>query len=364
MKARLVLEDGTVFVGESFGAEGSAKGEVVFNTGMTGYQEILTDPSYCGQIVTMTYPLIGNYGYNEEDVESTRPHVKGFIVRELCSNPSNFRSMGRLEEYLKQHGIMGLQGIDTRALTRKIRVCGAMKGIITTEDTDVEELVKQAASHKSLSEQNLVEQVTTPRPYKWGGKGYRLAVVDLGVKHNILRSLVDTGFEVMVFPAWAAAKEIMEYQPHALFLSNGPGDPEKAETTIKTVKQLIGKLPIFGICLGHQILALALGGKTYKLKFGHRGSNHPVKDLETGRVYITSQNHGFAVDESTLPESLKVTHKNLNDSTVEGMKHTKLPVFSVQYHPEASPGPRDSGYLFEKFKAMVDGDRKCQKITA
>lgn len=364
MKARLVLEDGSVFEGESFGAEGSVKGEVVFNTGMTGYQEILTDPSYCGQIVTMTYPLIGNYGYNNDDMESSKPHVKGFIVRELCSKPSNFRSIGRLEKYLKQHNIIGLEGIDTRALTRKIRVMGAMKGIITTQDLSVEELKHRAKLHKSLSEQDLIQQVTASKPYKWGGRGYKLAVIDLGVKYNILRSLAKSGFEVMVFPAWAAPKDIMDYGPHGLFLTNGPGDPQKARDAIKTVKQLLGKLPIMGICLGHQIIALAMGGNTYKLKFGHRGSNHPVKDLETGKVYITSQNHGFAVDGKTLPPELKVTHQNLNDGTVEGLKHTKLPVFSVQYHPEASPGPQDSQYLFKKFKAMVEGGEKCQRITA
>ncbi|MHB1418818.1 MAG: glutamine-hydrolyzing carbamoyl-phosphate synthase small subunit [Bacillota bacterium] len=351
MLSVLVLEDGTVFQGQAFGYPGKTSGEVVFNTGMTGYQEVLTDPSYTGQIVTMTYPLIGNYGINEEDEESRGPKVRGLVVREFCSYPSNWRSTETLEDYLKRYRIPGIFGIDTRALTRKIRSHGTMRGVISSREEDVhnpEQLILEAAS-LTVNGPELVRAVTTPEAYHIPGEGLRVAVLDFGIKQNILRVLRGIGCDLTVFPSRATVSEVLAVDPDGIFLSNGPGDPKDVPEAIETIKALVGKKPIFGICLGHQILGLAMGADTYKLKFGHRGSNHPVKDLASQRVYITSQNHGYAIKAETLPESLAVTHVNLNDGTVEGMTHRELPIYSVQYHPEAAPGPEDSRYLFDRF---------------
>ncbi|MDL1955654.1 MAG: glutamine-hydrolyzing carbamoyl-phosphate synthase small subunit [Candidatus Desulfofervidus auxilii] len=372
MKAILVLEDGTTFYGNSFTGEGEVVGEVVFNTGMTGYQEILTDPSYKGQIVTMTYPLIGNYGINEEDIESNRIHVEGFIVKEYCPFPSNWRSKKTLADYLKEAGVLGIEGIDTRALTRHIRLQGAMNGIISTKDFDIESLSNKLKAFPGLIGRDLATPVSCKHPFLWqGGKKvkvkylspsvwqdskrpYKVVAIDCGIKFNILRELEKRGCEMLVVPAKVTAKEILETKPDGIFLSNGPGDPAAVVHVIKQVKELIGKKPIFGICLGHQILGLALGGKTFKLKFGHRGINHPVKNLATGRVEITSQNHGFCVDiDSLTGKGMEITHINLNDNTLEGMRHRYLPLFSVQYHPEASPGPHDASYLFDEFIQMM-----------
>ena len=362
MRAMLVLSDGTHFEGESFGAAGEKIAEVVFNTSMTGYQEILTDPSYKGQMVAMTYPLIGNYGVNEEDVESQGPKVDGFIVRQLAKLHSNWRSTTTLENYLAGHGIVAIQGVDTRALTRRLRIQGAMMGIISTENCDVEDLAKKVSSAPGMTGQDLVKVVTTPSSYDWNHKGeFNVVAVDFGIKTNILRCLEETGCRVKVVPGTFRADDVLKMNPDGIFLSNGPGDPAAVTYAIDEVKKLLGKKPIFGICLGHQILGLALGGKTYKLKFGHRGGNQPVMDRISGRVAITSQNHGFAVDEASLdPKNVEVTHINLNDKTVEGMRHKKYPVFSVQYHPEASPGPHDSLYLFDRFKELM-AQSKCQK---
>ncbi|MHB1126631.1 MAG: glutamine-hydrolyzing carbamoyl-phosphate synthase small subunit [Bacillota bacterium] len=351
MLAVLVLEDGTVFRGQAFGYPGKTNGEVVFNTGMTGYQEVLTDPSYTGQIVTMTYPLIGNYGVNEEDEESQGPKVRGLVVREFCSYPSNWRSKETLEEYLIRYHIPGIAGLDTRALTRKIRSHGTMRGVLSSQEEDVNNpagLVEEAAS-LCVNGPGLVRSVTTSTPYHIPGDGPRVAVMDFGIKQNILRVLGSMGCDLTVFPSSVAASEVLSAEPDGVFLSNGPGDPKDVPEAIETIRTLIGQKPIFGICLGHQILGLAMGADTYKLKFGHRGSNHPVKDLANQRVYITSQNHGYAIKAETLPENLAVTHINLNDSTVEGMTHRELPIYSVQYHPEAAPGPEDSRYLFDQF---------------
>ena len=362
-KAILVLEDGKTFHGLSFGAEGETIGEVCFNTGMTGYQEILTDPSYCGQIVTMTYPHIGNYGVNPEDVESDKIQVAGFVVREVTEIPSNHRSVNSLGNYLKEANIVGIQGIDTRALTRHIRSHGAMKGIINTSDLNEESLMKKVKSAPSMKGLDLAKVVSTPHSYVWEKEkgerskeqksGYKIAAIDYGIKYNILRLLETHECDITVFPATVTASDILEFNPDGVFLSNGPGDPAAVTYGIKTVKSLLGKKPIFGICLGHQILALALGAKTYKLKFGHRGCNHPVKNLSTGTVEITSQNHGFAVDPESLPGNVEVTHTSLNDQTVEGLKRTDVHAFSVQYHPESSPGPHDSRYLFSTFINMM-----------
>ena len=351
--AKLILENGTIFSGISFGAEGETIGEVCFNTGMTGYQEILTDPSYCGQLITMTYPHIGNYGVNEEDVESNKIHAAGFIVREENVVPSNFRSTQSLGEYLRAQKIVGIQKIDTRMLTRILRDEGAMNGIISTFDLDNDSLLQKVKTAPSMDGLDLAKVVTCDKSYKWSKGKHKIAAIDFGIKHNILRLLESHGCDVTVFPATASSTEILNINPDGIFLSNGPGDPAAVTYGIKTVKELLGKKPLFGICLGHQILALALGAKTYILKFGHRGCNHPVKNLKTGKVEITSQNHGFAVDPETIPKNVVITHNSLNDQTVEGLKCTDVPAFSVQYHPESSPGPHDSRYLFEEFIKLM-----------
>jgi len=355
VKALIALEDGTVFEGVSFGICGERCGEIVFNTSMTGYQEILTDPSYKGQIVTMTYPLIGNYGVNPDDAESRKPFIEGLIVRECSRIASNWRSKQTLSDYLKENNIIGIEGIDTRSLTRHIRLKGAMQAVISTEDLDKKRLIKKAKDSPGLIGRDLVREVTSEEIQHWNNKGkYKVVVIDCGVKFNILRMLEESGCQVIVVPAKTKAKQILNIKPDGILLSNGPGDPAGVPYVAKTVKKLLGKLPIFGICLGQQILGLTLGGKTYKLKFGHRGGNHPVKDLETGKVAITAQNHGFCVDIDSLNKAdIEVTHINLNDNTLEGMKHKKLPIFSVQFHPEASPGPHDAGYLFKGFVDMM-----------
>jgi carbamoyl-phosphate synthase small subunit len=375
MEARLTLEDGRTFACRSFTGPGEAGGEVVFNTSMTGYQEVLTDPSYSGQMVTMTYPLMGNYGVNGQDVESARIQVAAFLVKEYQPFPSNFRSTQSLADYLKGQGVLGVEGLDTRALTRHIRNGGAMRAIISTTDLDPESLKRRANAIPSMVGMDLARDVSTTRPYRWTeGKPEALAddrkldksiwrrrgerpsvvAIDFGLKYNIARCLDRVGVEVLVVPAFTEASTIMAMAPDGLFLSNGPGDPEPVVYGIETTRELLGRLPIFGICLGNQILGLALGGRTYKLKFGHRGANQPVKNLDTGRVEITSQNHGFAVDmESLGHDTVDVTHINLNDNTVEGIRHRRLPAFAVQYHPEASPGPHDAAYLFDQFIAMM-----------
>ena len=351
--AKLILENGTIFSGISFGAEGETIGEVCFNTGMTGYQEILTDPSYCGQLITMTYPHIGNYGVNEEDVESNKIHASGFIVREENVVPSNFRSSQSLGEYLRDQKIVGIQKIDTRMLTRILRDEGAMNGIISTVNLDDDSLLQKVKMAPSMDGLDLAKVVTCDKSYKWSKGKHKIAAIDFGIKHNILRLLESHGCDVTVFSATASTTEILNINPDGIFLSNGPGDPAAVTYGIKTVKELLGKKPLFGICLGHQILALALGAKTYKLKFGHRGCNHPVKNLKTGGVEITSQNHGFGVDTDSLSENVEVTHLSLNDQTVEGLKCINVQAFSVQYHPESSPGPHDSRYLFQNFIDMM-----------
>jgi carbamoyl-phosphate synthase small subunit len=365
-KAMLLLEDKSLFIGRSFGAEGEVLGEVVFNTSMSGYQEILTDPSYCGQIVTMTYPLIGNYGVNNEDVESFKPFVKGFIVRDYKDRTSNWRAQETLGSYLNKNNIIGIDNIDTRFLTRKLRTRGALNGIISTVDLDPESLYEKLKLFPSMEGLDLVKDVTPKEKYTWTDKDiwvndrfklegdFKVAVIDYGVKWNILRILTALGCKLTVFSAYSSADEIMSIKPDGVFLSNGPGDPAAVNYAINTLSDLFGKLPIFGICLGHQLMGLASGAKTFKLKFGHHGANHPVKRLETGEVEITSQNHGFAIDSESIDKSnWEVTHVNLNDKTVEGIMHKKLPIFSVQYHPEASPGPHDSCYLFKKFCELM-----------
>lgn len=348
MKGKLILQDGTVFEGKAFGYLKDSVGEVVFNTSMTGYGEVLTDPSYYGQIVTMTYPLIGNYGINLELVESSGVHVKGFIVREKCDFPNNFRCEMDIETYLKQNKVIGLEGIDTRALTKILRKNGSMKGIITLEHNELEDV-----EHKleQFSNTEAVNTVTRKEVEYIKGNGKKVAIMDYGVKKNIIRSFKRRDCDITVLPASTTAKEVLDLDPDLIFLSNGPGDPEDLVSVIDNIKDLIGKKPIAGICLGHQLLALALGGQTSKLKFGHRGGNHPVKDLEEGKVFITSQNHGYYV--SDVPKQVKVTQINLNDNTVEGMRHEELPIYSVQYHPEACPGPKDNDYIFDKFLDLI-----------
>ena len=367
-KAILALEDGRAFEGIAFGADGEAYGEVVFNTSMFGYQEILSDPSYKGQIVTMTYPLIGNYGANDEDLESSGPQVEGFVVKELSRIASNWRSGYSLEDFLKKANIIGIQGVDTRALTRHIRTHGAKKGVLSTLDSDIDTLVKKAAASPGLVGRDLVKEVTCSSVMtgeEFSGmkmpsgmeQERHVVAIDCGMKRNIVRMLMREGCRVSVVPAGTGAEDIIALNPDGLFLSNGPGDPEGVPYVIESVRALIGRVPVFGICLGHQILGLALGGQTYKLKFGHRGANHPVMDLLTGKVEITAQNHGFAVNIDALKErvpDIELTHINLNDKTVEGMRHTSLPVFSVQYHPEASPGPHDAGHLFRRFTELME----------
>lgn len=370
-KALLVLKDGTIFHGYSFGFPGDAKGEVVFNTSMMGYQEILTDPSYRGQIVTMTYPMIGNYGVNNADVESARPQVEGFIVKEYSETFSNFRASGSLSDYLFRHRIVGLEGIDTRALVRHIRDAGAMPGLISTTDFNEKRLKEKARALPSMEGQDLVADVSCKKPYSWkegtvdptdkksgqkkksAGK-YKVVAYDFGVKQNILRHLVDQGCEVLVVPAKTTAAEIMELHPDGVFLSNGPGDPAAVDYAIKNVSDLAGKVPIFGICLGHQILGLSQGAKTFKLKFGHRGGNQPIKNLENEKIEIASHNHGFAITKDSVKNAGALTHLNLNDDTVAGFKNSAKKYFAVQYHPEASPGPHDSHYLFEQFRQLMD----------
>ena len=368
--AKLALEDGTVFAGHSFGAAGEVDGEVCFNTSMTGYQEIITDPSYRGQIVAMTYPEIGNYGVNAEDVESARPHLSGFVVRELSRRRSNFRSQGDLGDYLARAGVLGLTGIDTRALVRRLRIRGAMRGVLSTADRNDASLVAKAQASPGLVGRDLVREVVPAASRNWteslsswsklpGETPHELAdaphvvALDFGMKWNIPRHLHDMGCRVTVVPGTATAEEVLSHQPAGVFLSNGPGDPEPLVYAIETIRGVLQEKPVFGICLGHQLLALACGAKTFKLKFGHRGGNQPVMNLQTGAVEITSQNHGFAVDEASLPPELEVTHRNLNDQTIEGLRHRDLPAFCVQYHPEASAGPHDSNYLFRQFLDLL-----------
>ncbi|MEN6464024.1 MAG: glutamine-hydrolyzing carbamoyl-phosphate synthase small subunit [Syntrophaceae bacterium] len=358
MKAYLALEDGTVFAGRSFAGRGEAEGETCFNTSMTGYQEILTDPSYKGQIITMTYPLIGNYGVNREDAESRGVHAAAFVVKEYQPVPSNWRSEMSLADYLEKNNVIGIEGIDTRALTKHLRVKGAMKGVIATGDIDPAGLVRKAQQSPGLVGRDLVREVTCAAPFRWKNSPeapqFKVVAFDFGVKFNILNMLARRGCDVTVVPATTGAAEVRALKPDGIMLSNGPGDPEPVTYAVKTIRELMGEFPIFGICLGQQLLGLALGGKTFKLKFGHRGANHPVKNLRTGKVEITAQNHGFCVDlDSIKGHDVEITHMNLNDGTLEGMRHKTLPLFSVQYHPEASPGPHDADYLFAEFMEMM-----------
>jgi carbamoyl-phosphate synthase small subunit len=379
MNAILALEDGRCFEGSSFAATGTRTGEICFNTSMTGYQEVITDPSYRGQIVAMTYPQIGNYGINPQDAESREPHIRAFVIGELCEVPSNWRSSQPLAAYLAHHGVLGIQGIDTRALTQHLRSRGAMRACVSTELTR-ESAIAAAVDSPHMAGMDYVKEVSTQAPYAWvdesrrwvlpnpsiGQTGphealpptrHRIVAYDFGIKFNILRRLRQEGFEVEVLPSTTTAAEVLARNPDGIFLSNGPGDPAALGYIHEELRQLIGKKPVFGICLGNQLLAHAFGGKTFKLKFGHRGGNQPVKDLRTGKISITSQNHGFAVDPESLPAHIEVTHINLNDGTVEGIRHRDLPVFSVQYHPEAAPGPNDASYFFAEFAALIESTK-------
>ena len=361
MKRQLILEDGTAFIGEAFGSDVDTTGEIVFTTGMTGYQEVLTDPSYCGQIVTFTYPLVGNYGINLEDFESIVPAVHGLIVKEYAEFPSNFRNRLSLDEYCKDKNIPGLAGIDTRMLTKKLREVGTMKGKFCSVDVNVDEVVAELKATPMFT--NHVERVSTQKPYRSPGRGNRVVLVDFGMKHGILRELTKRNCDVTVVPYNITAKEIFGLAPEGIMLSNGPGDPKDVTVAIDMIKEVVGKVPLFGICLGHQLFALANGANTSKLKFGHRGANHPVKSLETGKVAITSQNHGYAVEEeSVFGTDLEITHVALNDGTVEGLKHKEYPAFTVQYHPEASPGPEDANYLFDQFINMMEEHKREGKL--
>src|SRR5437867_2446158 len=361
MRAILALEDGRSFEGRAFGAIGETSGEVVFNTSMTGYQEILTDPSYAGQVVVMTCPHIGNYGTNSQDEESRKPFVEGFVAREFSAVHSNWRAQQSLEEYLRHHNIVAVSDIDTRAIVRHIRTRGALRGIISSADLDPARLVERARAVRTMLGCDLASQVSCDQPYRWHGPGdapaerpYKVVAYDFGIKHNILNNLARLGCSVIVVPGGTSAEDALAHKPDGVFLSNGPGDPEPLEDAVRTIRSLLGRVPVFGICLGHQLMGLAFGGKTFKLKFGHRGANQPVKNLLTGQVEITAQNHGFAVDPDSISLSeVELTHINLNDHTLEGMRHKSLPAFSVQYHPEASPGPHDSHYLFEEFKRLM-----------
>jgi carbamoyl-phosphate synthase small subunit len=376
MRAILALEDGRTFEGESFGAAGTTTGEICFNTSMTGYQEVITDPSYRGQIVAMTYPEIGNYGVNDLDGESAQPHIRGFVIGELCAAPSNWRATMSLADYFSNHGVLGIEDIDTRALTKHLRSRGAMRSCLTTELGSAE-AVEAARQSPSMEGMDYVKEVSTPDSYLWSAESrewtipnvcsgqqgnylplcdvrHRIVAFDFGIKYNILRRLRQAGLEVELLNARTSASEVLRRNPDGIFLSNGPGDPAALGYIHEEMRQLIGKKPIFGICLGNQILGHAFGGKTFKLKFGHRGGNQPVKDLRSGKISITSQNHGFAVDADSLPANVEVTHVNLNDGTVEGIRHKEHPVFSVQYHPEASPGPNDASYFFREFAQMID----------
>jgi len=376
MKAVIALEDGTVFEGLSFTGRGETVGEIVFNTSMSGYQEVLTDPSYTGQMVVMTYPLIGNYGVNPDDMESAAVHPKAFLVKEYNAIPCNYRARQNLADFLKDHGVLGVEGFDTRALVRHIRTVGAMKAIVSTEDTDPDSLVDKAKNWPGLIGRDMVKRVSCQDPYGWSAdhtpipgtsfetatgspEALKVVAFDFGIKYNQLRILTDKGCRVQVVPATTDAAAVLAMQPDGIFLSNGPGDPAGVEGVVTTIRELLGRLPIFGICLGHQMLGLAYGGSTYKLKFGHRGGNQPVKDLHTGRVEITSQNHGFCVDMSTLdPDQVELTHSNLNDGSCEGMRHRRYPAFSVQYHPEHAPGPHDAMYLFDRFIELIHEQRR------
>jgi carbamoyl-phosphate synthase small subunit len=377
MEAILALEDGRVWRGRSFGASAEVIGEVVFNTAMTGYQEILTDPSYCGQIVTMTYPLIGNYGVNQQDIESRRVFAEGFVVRELSRTASNWRSEMPLDDYLRAHDVPGISDIDTRSLVRHIRERGSMRGCLSTLGTGERSVIERARSAPDMKGLDLASVVTCPEPYIWTddqsyaygsprllhprvpasaavAPRFHVVAYDFGLKHNSLRNMASLGCRVTVVPAHTSAEDVIALKPDGIWLSNGPGDPEPLTGVVANLRKLIGRYPVFGICLGHQIMGLALGGRTYKLPFGHHGGNQPVKDLTTGRVEITAQNHGFAVDADSLPQDCEVTHINLNDNTVEGLRHKSLPVYSVQYHPEAGPGPHDAAHLFERFIAVME----------
>lgn len=353
MKRQLILEDGTIMIGDAFGGDVDKIGEVVFNTGMTGYQEILSDPSYCGQIITMTYPLIGNYGINRDDFESIIPSLSGLIVKEVADFPSNWRSGFSLDEYMKIKNIPGISGIDTRKLTKMIRERGTVKGVICSITKDPEMMLHQVRA--TVLPKNQVQKVSTKKAYPSPGRGHRVVVIDFGMKHGILRELNNRNCDVIVVPHNTTAEEIMNLCPDGIMLTNGPGNPENVPEAIQMIKGVLGKVPLFGICLGHQLFALACGAETEKMKFGHRGSNHPVKDLKTGKVALTSQNHGYTVNaDSVIGTDMEITHIALNDGTVEGLKHKKFDAFTVQYHPEASPGPEDANYLFDQFITMIE----------